>query len=71
MATMVSTGSASSGAKPILPLSEEHDKHLIVDNVKKRLDEELTNAIVSSKPARDYWEIVHCNVCTTDFRKGD
>ena len=62
---MVSTGSASSGVNPILPLAEGPD------NVKKWLDEELTNTIVSGTPTKDYWEIVHCKVCTTDFRKGD
>ena len=45
MTTVISTGSATSGADPILPLAEEPDKHKIVDSVKKRLDEELTSVI--------------------------
>ena len=64
MATITSTGSAG-GVNAILPLAEERDK------VKKKLDRELTDIVVSSTPSKDYWEIVHCKVCTTDFLKGE
>ena len=71
MTTVISTGSASSGLNPILPLSEEPVKQQTLDNVKKRLDEELTSVMVPGKSSKDNWEIVHCTVCHTDFCKGD
>ena len=64
MTTTISSGS-SSGVNPILPLADERDK------VKKLLKMDMPAGGAPRTHTKEYWEVVHCTVCTTDFYKGE
>ena len=49
----------------ILPLAEKRD------TVKKQLDMEMPEGVGPGLPTAEYWEIVHCGICATDYLKGE